>query len=156
MIENRRWVLRECFDPFVEVKTQGPSIEFLGRRVCASYGMGEAAYDIRLAEPATLIAGRMVFGLSIEHIRVPDRLRARCDDKSTNLRIGLRVAGRAEPGWHGRLTLELMYVPVEGGPSTLLLPAGWGVAAMEFAQLAGFSGSYDGKYQGATSIQEAS
>lgn len=155
MIENRRFALRSCFDPFVEVKTLGPAIEFMGRQVAASYGMSEAAYDIRLAEPVLLIAGRMVFGLSLEYIRIPNHLRARCDDKSTNLRIGLRVAGRAEPGWHGKLTLELMYVPVEGGPSTLILPAGWGVAAMEFAELAGRTCGYNGKYQGATFIQGA-
>ena len=110
MIENRRFALQPIFDPFVETKQQGPYIKWQGDLVSTSYGMGEAAYDIRLAAPVTLIAGRMVFGLSLEHIAVPDNLRARCDDKSTNLRLGLRVAGRAEPGWHGRLTLELMYI----------------------------------------------
>ena len=157
MIENRRFALRPIFDPFVETKQQGPYIKWQGDLVSTSYGMGEAAYDIRLAEPVTLIAGRMVFGLSFEHIRVPDNLRARCDDKSTNLRLGLRVAGRAEPGWHGHLTLELMYIPVEGGPSVLDLPAGWGIAAIEFAQLASSANAYppDGKYQGPTTIQGA-
>ena len=43
------------------------------------------------------------------------------------------------------------------GPETFELPAGWGIAAMEFAQLASSANAYppDGKYQGATTIQGA-
>lgn len=155
MIENRAEIFARCLEPFVPSKTAGPAIEFMGRQVSASYGMQESGYDVRLRDPTMLIAGRMVFGLALEHLAVPPNMRVRCDDKSTNLRVGLRVAGRAEPGWHGHLTLELMYIPVEGGPSTLLLPAGWGVATFEFALLTRSADYGSGKYQGSTEIETA-
>jgi deoxycytidine triphosphate deaminase len=157
MIENRPSVISGIITPFVgEKRRDGPAIyNHLGEPVQASYGMHEDGYDIRLRDPVTCIAGRMVFGLALEHVQMPLTLRARCDDKSTNLRLGIRVAGRAAPGWHGHLTIEVMYVPIEGGPSVLALPAEWPIATLEFSQLV-VPGDYGaGKYQGAMEIQVA-
>lgn len=155
MIENCPNSLCQAIDPFVPTKTQGPAIDWLGRKIAASYGMQESGYDIRLAGPVTCIAGRMVFGLALEHLSVPSNMRVRCDDKSTNLRMGIRVAGRAEPGWRGHLTIEVMYIPVEGGPSILALPAGWGIATLEFGLLKECADYGNGKYQDAQKIMGA-
>lgn len=157
MIENRPHVIKPCVDPWTPTKTPGPAIvDWKGRRVCASYGMHEDGYDIRLQDPVTLIAGYTIVGLALEHLTVPKNMRVRVDDKSTNLRLGIRVAGRAAPGWHGHLTLELLYVPIIGGPSILEMPAEWGIGTLEFGCLTQ-EGDYgpDGKYQGAMEIQSA-
>lgn len=176
MIENRSEIIQQCIQPFVQTKTQGPPIhnpywhigitpdtpvelvnaKLLGKWVSTSYGMHESGYDVRLREDVVLIAGRMVLGTTLEHLHVPKNARVKCEDKSTNLRLGIRLAGKAEPGWHGYLTLELMYIPLEGGPSTLLIPKGWGIACYEFGLLM-TEGDYGphGKYQGATEAETA-
>ena len=156
MIENRSRIIQPCIDPFTPFKTQGPRIiDWKGRNVCASYGMHEDGFDIRLRDPVTLIAGHTITALALEHLTVPKNMRVRVDDKSTNLRLGIRVAGRAAPGWYGHLTLELMYSPILGGPTILEMPAEWGIATLEFALLTSEGDYGDGKYQGAMEIQTA-
>lgn len=166
MIENRPEIIARIMTPFIpEKRRHGPTIvNHLGDPVTASYGMHEDGYDIRVARPLTLVAGYTCYGLALEHMRMPLNLRAKCEDKSTSLRLGFRVSGRAAPGWHGRLTLEFYYSPplheVDGrliiGPPQLVLPAEWPVVTLEFTQLAQ-DGDYgpDGKYQGAMDVQIA-
>ncbi|MBI4328729.1 MAG: dCTP deaminase [Chloroflexi bacterium] len=57
--------------------------------------------------------GQFVLGATKEYIGVPDDLMARLEGKSSLGRIGLLVhatAGYVDPGWRGRLTLELSNV----------------------------------------------
>lgn len=64
-------------------------------------------------------------------------------DKSTWARRGLSVRNTViEPGWHGFLTLELVY----DGNTRLTIPAGAGIAQIIFHELAS-PANYDGKYQ---------
>ena len=156
MIENRPEILKNLIEPWEPSKKSGPAIvDWKGRRVCASYGMQESGYDIRLAEPVTLIAGHMIAALALEHIRVPKNMVVDVKDKSTNLRLGIRGSGTAEPGWYGHLTLELLYNPILGGPTVLEMPEGWGIATLRFSYLKEEADYGNGKYQGATVIQSA-
>lgn len=57
--------------------------------------------------------GEFVLGSTLEHIELPDDLVARLEGKSSLGRIGLLIhstAGFVDPGWRGRLTLELSNV----------------------------------------------
>ena len=64
-------------------------------------------------DPFMLHPGEFVLGSTLEHIEVPDDLVARLEGKSSLGRIGLLIhstAGYVDPGWKGRLTLELSNV----------------------------------------------
>ena len=109
-----------------------------------SFGLSEGGYDIRTKH-------RLVFGAdnifqlssSIEKFTMPENLLAIVHDKSTWARQGLSVFNTViEPGWHGYLTIELVY----HGNKELIVPAGAGIAQVIFHQIAERS-AYDGKYQ---------
>tara|TARA_B100000745_G_scaffold236256_1_gene159406 strand:+ start:991 stop:1428 length:438 start_codon:yes stop_codon:yes gene_type:complete len=71
--------------------------------------MVETTYD----EPFILHPREFVLGSTLENIEVPDDLVARIEGKSSLGRIGLLIhstAGYVDPGWKGRLTLELSNV----------------------------------------------
>ena len=62
-------------------------------------------------QPFFLQPGEFALGVTLEHVVVPDDLVARLDGKSSLGRLGLLIhatAGLVDPGWEGRLTLELM------------------------------------------------
>ena len=126
-----------------------------------SYGLGEAGYDIRLkqeiifepgfgGQPEMSWAcdedsgiGRFVLGSAIEHFQMPPTLTGIVHDKSTWARHGLSVFNTViEPGWHGYLTLELVY----HGRERLYLPAGAGIAQVIFHRVV-CPVEYNGKYQ---------
>ena len=68
--------------------------------------MVEASDDV----PFILHPGEFTLGSTIENIELPDDLVARLEGKSSLGRIGLVIhstAGYVDPGWKGRLTLEL-------------------------------------------------
>ena len=68
--------------------------------------MMEASGDV----PFILHPGEFALGSTIEHIELPADLVARLEGKSSLGRIGLVIhstAGYVDPGWKGRLTLEL-------------------------------------------------
>jgi dCTP deaminase len=67
---------------------------------------------IRIApdEPFVIQPGTFFLGSTLETITIPDDIVARVDGKSSLGRLGLLVhatAGYVDPGWTGRLTLEL-------------------------------------------------
>ena len=67
--------------------------------------------DLRPGQPFFLRPLEFALGVTVEHISVPDDLVARLDGKSSLGRVGLLIhatAGLVDPGWEGRLTLELM------------------------------------------------
>jgi dCTP deaminase len=60
--------------------------------------------------PFVLHPGEFVLGMTLEEIRLPNDIVGRLDGKSSLGRLGLVVhstAGFVDPGWQGRLTLEL-------------------------------------------------
>ncbi|NTW29570.1 MAG: dCTP deaminase [Coriobacteriia bacterium] len=64
-------------------------------------------------EPFVLHPGEFVLGTTVEWIEIPDDIVARLEGKSSLGRLGLLIhstAGYVDPGWKGRLTLELSNV----------------------------------------------
>ena len=71
------------------------------------------AVEIDDGIPFMLHPGEFVLGSTQERIELPDDLVARLEGKSSLGRIGLLIhstAGFVDPGWRGRLTLELSNV----------------------------------------------
>ncbi len=136
------------------------------RKHGVSYGLGEAGYDIRIKQDVLftpfkrdthdhwIIAhqigkgtkikdGSFCLASAIEEFQMPPSLTGIVHDKSTWARHGLSVFNTViEPGWHGYLTLELVY----HGREELVIPAGAGIAQVIFHQIA-CPVHYDGKYQ---------
>lgn len=130
-------------------------------------GMSEAGYDIRIDQSimffgdsaggvrtehdeATGIAvhrpfsGRFVIASAMEEFDMPTNLVGIVHDKSTWARCGLSVFNTViEPGWKGKLTLELVY----HGNTELMIPAGAGIAQVVFHSTTD-EAQYTGKYQG--------
>lgn len=66
--------------------------------------------EIQSEEPFIIHPGTFCLGSTVETIGVPNDLVARVDGKSSLGRLGLLVhatAGYVDPGWNGKLTLEL-------------------------------------------------
>ena len=123
-----------------------------------TYGCSEAGYDIRLAEEIVfnpksgydsvtvnggVFKGRFVLASAMEDFQMPTNLVGIVHDKSTNARRGLSVFNTViEPGWFGKLTLELVF----HGQEQLVLPKGMGIAQVVFHETS-CQASYTGKYQ---------
>lgn len=110
-----------------------------------SHGLSEAGYDIRIKQGVVLNSGnRFALASTVERFQMPTHLVGIVHDKSTWARRGLSVFNTViEPGWHGWLTLELVY----HGSENLIIPAGAGIAQVLFHELHNVA-QYDGKYQG--------
>jgi dCTP deaminase len=135
-----------------------------------SYGLSEAGYDVRIKQDVTFIPGDYVrqvppqvqllcphsqdpgriddgnfcIASTMEYFNMPAELAGEVKDKSTWARHGLSVFNTViEPGWHGYLTLELVY----HGRKPLHIPAGSGIAQVLFYRVSN-PARYDGKYQG--------
>ncbi len=66
--------------------------------------------EIAPEEPFVIQPGSFCLGSTVETITIPDDIVARVDGKSSLGRLGLLVhatAGYVDPGWTGKLTLEL-------------------------------------------------
>jgi dCTP deaminase len=64
-------------------------------------------------EPFVLHPGEFTLGTTVERIALPDDIVGRLEGKSSLGRLGLLIhstAGYVDPGWNGRLTLELSNV----------------------------------------------
>lgn len=133
-----------------------------------SFGLGEAGYDIRIKQDVhfyhdserrrihietfdefghgtgeEFLQGRFVLASAIEEFNMPPDLVGIVHDKSTWARKGLSVFNTViEPGFHGGLTLELVY----HGEGELVIPAGSGIAQVVFHQTLA-EAHYNGKYQ---------
>lgn len=111
-----------------------------------SHGLSEAGYDIRIKQTIKFynnIINRFVLASSIEKFQMPSNLVGIVHDKSTWARKGLSVFNTViEPGWHGYLTIELVY----HGNGNLIIPAGSGIAQVIFHETS-CNANYAGKYQ---------
>lgn len=159
MIVNGKSLLKiQPLDPMVPTKT---------RYGGTSHGLSEAGYDLRIKQDITFVkspygdhvivrepedeSSETYFGCfclasTMEKFQMPNFLVANIHDKSTWARQALSVFNTVvEPGWHGWLTLELVY----HGQETLHIPAGSGIAQALFTQLSDHSNYGDGKYQNA-------
>lgn len=164
MIVNGKSLLK--FQPVEPMETE--KIRFQG----TSYGLSEAGYDLRIKQDITFIKsgygdrvvvkdpdepeevvyfGCFCLASTIEKFQMPNFLVANIHDKSTWARQGLSVFNTVvEPGWHGWLTLELVY----HGQIDLHIPAGSGIAQALFASLTDMSSYGDGKYQNAQNFPQ--
>ena len=129
-----------------------------------THGMSEAGYDIRIKQSVTFDkadGGRRIVGVmlpghapdfnegrfalasAMEEFQMPNHLVGIVHDKSSWARKGLSVFNTVvEPGFHGGLTLELVF----HGEGTLTIPAGAGIAQVLFHIIAE-PAAYAGKYQ---------
>jgi dCTP deaminase len=111
--------------------------------------------ELRPGQPFFLRPLEFALGVTVEHIEVPDDLVARLDGKSSLGRVGLLIhatAGLVDPGWQGRLTLELMNL----APFPITLFAGMKIGQISFIQMTSpvdnpyGGGTLASKYQGDT------
>lgn len=85
-------------------------------------------------EPFVLHPGEFSLGTTIERIGLPDDIVGRLEGKSSLGRLGLLIhstAGYVDPGWDGRLTLELSNV----ANLPILLVPGMKIGQISFAQM---------------------
>ena len=90
--------------------------------------------------------GRMVLASTKEYFQMPKNLVGGVADKSTWARKGVSVFNTVvEPGWHGYLTLELVF----NGTEKVVIEYGCGIAQVLFGSLSDEGDYGDGKYQNA-------
>jgi len=92
-------VFRNNRYPFIDVRSPQPDLTEL--------------LNVKDDEPFVLHPGEFVLGQTIEWVELPDDLVARLEGKSSLGRLGLLIhstAGYVDPGWKGKLTLELSNV----------------------------------------------
>lgn len=111
--------------------------------------------ELKPGQPFFLRPLEFALGVTVEHIVVPEDLVARLDGKSSLGRVGLLIhatAGLVDPGWEGRLTLELMNL----APFPITLFAGMKIGQISFIQMTTSvdvpygHGALSSKYQGDT------
>jgi dCTP deaminase len=92
-------VFRNNRYPFIDVRSPQPDLTEL--------------LSVKDDEPFVLHPGEFVLGQTIEWVELPSDLVARLEGKSSLGRLGLLIhstAGYVDPGWKGKLTLELSNV----------------------------------------------
>ncbi|MBN3037211.1 MAG: dCTP deaminase, partial [Candidatus Diapherotrites archaeon] len=78
--------------------------------------------------------GEFVLGSTMEYVRIPSHISARLDGRSSLGRVGIVIhstAGTVEPGFEGRLTLEIANV----GKLPVALYPGMRVCQISFYEL---------------------
>jgi dCTP deaminase len=104
----------------------------------------------------TIPAHGYILGHSMEYLRIPRNLKARCTGKSTYARAGIIVnTTPLEPEWEGHLTIEIS----NSSPCPAVVYIGEGIAQLEFERLTDEPEvSYadkGGKYQSQTGVTPA-
>lgn len=107
-------------------------------------------YNLRDNEPFVLHPGQFVLGATIENITLPNDIAARIDGRSRLGRLGLVIhstAGHIDPGFSGRVTLEITNI----GKLPIILHKGLGVCQLVFEILTqpvskGYSQRSDSKW----------
>ena len=92
-------VFRNNRYPYIDVRSPQPDLTEL--------------LSVADEEPFVLHPGEFVLGQTLEWVELPDDLVARLEGKSSLGRLGLLIhstAGYVDPGWKGKLTLELSNV----------------------------------------------
>lgn len=113
-------VFRNSRYPYIDPSREQPD---LTERVVATPG-----------EPFVLHPGEFALGVTEEHIGLPDDIVARLEGKSTLGRLGLMIhstAGYIDPGWRGRITLELSNV----ANLPILLTPGMKIGQVSFTRM---------------------
>lgn len=131
---------------FLRIDPEDPSPIDLGDRPWE--GLYER-FEVPPGEPFVLPPQGFVLGGLAEYVRIPPELVCRVEGKSSLGRMGLEVhltAGYIDPGFNGRITLELYNVHRR---IPLLLWPGDLIAQLSFEMTAGIPDQpYQGRYQG--------
>ena len=97
-LDEHLLVFRNSRHPYIDVRKEQPDLTEM---------------EIIGEEPFMLHPGEFILASTLEWIGVPDDVVARVEGKSSLGRVGLLIhstAGYVDPGWAGRLTLELSNV----------------------------------------------
>jgi dCTP deaminase len=133
--------------PAQEIRKLRPLDPLVERTVAfgATYGLGPAGYDVRIAETVSLWPGRFLLASTIERFDMPDDVIGIVHDKSTWARRGVALRNTViEPGWRGWLTLDVTM----HGWRFLRIRAGTPIAQILFHRLElPIEQGYQGKYQ---------
>lgn len=100
---------------------------------CEQPGLTESV-TASVEEPFVLHPGEFVLGTTVETIALPGDVVGRLEGKSSLGRLGLLIhstAGYVDPGWEGRLTLELSNV----ANLPILLVPGMKIGQISFTQM---------------------
>jgi dCTP deaminase len=104
-------------------------------------------------EGFVLHPGEFILGATLEQVTCPDNIVARLEGKSSIGRLGILIhitAGFVDPGWHGRLTLEILNVR----KVPVILRPGLPFCQISFQYMASrCENPYEGRYQGDESAQ---
>lgn len=101
-----------------------------------------------------LYPGDFALAATAEFVHIADEFVGRVEGKSTLARMGLIVhttAGFIDPGFRGKITLELKNV----GPCVLGLKPGMYICQLSVQRMERVDSVYNGKYQGATGVEGA-
>jgi dCTP deaminase len=94
--------------------------------------------------------GEFVLGMTMENVELPTNVVGRLDGRSSLGRLGIIVhstAGRVDPGWKGRLTLEISNI----GKLPIALIPGMKFCYLTFEELTSHvEKAYSGKYIGSS------
>lgn len=100
---------------------------------CEQQGLTEPVIA-SVSEPFVLHPGEFALGTTVERIGLPDDLVGRLEGKSSLGRLGLLIhstAGYVDPGWEGKLTLELSNV----ANLPIVLTPGMEIGQISFSQM---------------------
>lgn len=98
-LDRRLLVFRNSTAPYIDLRADLPSLT--------------EQIEIDNDAPFILHPGEFVLASTLEHVELPTDIVGRLEGKSSLGRIGLLIhstAGYVDPGWKGRLTLELTNV----------------------------------------------
>lgn len=148
MILSAQTIRKLCTEGDLANWYSGPLVHPFSERAVhrgATYGLGPAGYDIRIAEDIHLRRGEFKLASALEHLDMPNDVLAYVKDKSTYARRGLSLFNTViEPGWRGFLTLELK----NQGDNEFVIQRGSPIAQIVFHRLDGPTEQpYRGKYQ---------
>lgn len=157
MMDDKKIVL----EPLIESSVQGASIDCrLGSHflVADEHGMDHISMDEEIkyreieAEEITIPPKSFILGTTMEYLELPDDIVVFIEGRSSIGRMGLFVenAGWIDPGFKGRLTLELF----NANSLPIKVKAGKRICQFVFCQMDSVADlpygdhPYSGKYQG--------
>lgn len=98
-LDKKILVFRNSTEPFIDLKKDLPDLT--------------EEHIVKKDQPFILHPGEFILASTIERIKIPTDIVARLEGKSSLGRVGLLIhstAGYVDPGWDGKLTLELTNV----------------------------------------------
>ena len=156
----------ELLDPFIPEHVQPASVDLRLHNEFIVFDSHEGLFidlgDVRDNSARKIVKekgkgfilhpGEFVLGTTLEKVSCPDNIVARLEGKSSIGRLGILIhitAGFVDPGWHGRLTLEILNVR----KVPIILRPGLPFCQISFQYMAGPADKpYAGRYQGDESV----